>query len=156
MLNTFTFDNYVSKVGSKKWLSSYCQSALSEVNDGMGIINTIPNVSGAMFVNPNANAILDDENWLSMRLCGDWTFYLSLLCGGKISYSVDTHSYYRFHEASTAKAVQATDNYFIEHCKVAKLVCDLYDIDDEVINKHYKVLKAEHGYMATKPSKSFE
>lgn len=155
-LKSFTFDNYLSSVGNEKWHSPYCKDATSEVKEGLGMINTIPNVSAALFINPNAHPILEDENWLSMRLCGDWMFYLSIIKGGKVSFNPETNNYYRFHNSSTSKSVQATVNYFKERAKISRLVSDLYDVEDSVIEKHESILRAEYNYMTKKPDVPFE
>lgn len=155
-LKNFTFDNYTSHVGNQKWHLPYCNDAETEVNQNLGIINSIPNVSAVLFVNPNANPILDDTEWLSMRLCGDWMFYLNIIRGGKVCYTPETNNYYRIHSSSTSKAVQSTENYYKERAKIVKIAAGLYNLEDRIIQKHGKILKAEYDYMSVKPDKSFE
>jgi len=155
-LKNFTFNNYISSLKTDKWSSAYCNDAVDEIKEGLGIINTIPNVSALLFVNPNVNPLLENENWLSMRLCGDWMFYLNIIKDGKISFNPETNNFYRFHNSSTSKTVQATEAYFKERAIISKTVSDLYDIEDDIIKQHESILRFEYDYMSQKPEKSFE
>ncbi|MBO5453548.1 MAG: glycosyltransferase [Clostridia bacterium] len=154
-LKNFTFENYLECVGGEKWKASYVKDSNDEVKEGLGVINTIPNVSAALFVNPNAQPILEDEKWLSMRLCGDWMFYLNIIRDGKVSFETETNNYYRIHNNSTSKTVQLTENYYKEHTIISKLVSELYDIEDDLIKQHENILKFEYEYLSKKPEKSF-
>lgn len=66
-----------------KWKQSYVNTAHKEVSEALGIINTIPNASGAIFRRPVDMPLLEDEAWLSMRVVGDWVFYLHHIRGGR-------------------------------------------------------------------------
>lgn len=97
------FLNYVSDLEcANKWAGSYVSTAHNEVRSALGIKNTIPNASGVLFKRPVDMPLLDDQSWLSMKVAGDWVFYLHIMRGGKIAYSTEGTNYFRRHYASTA------------------------------------------------------
>ncbi|MBQ8941791.1 MAG: glycosyltransferase [Firmicutes bacterium] len=142
------FFNYVGSIDDKKWRSSYINDADNEVDTALGIINSVPNASGAVFRNPKGNDVFDDEDWYKMKICGDWIFYLHILKGGKIAYSTDTTSYFRFHSSNSSAKTYTNSNYYTEHEKVASLVRNLYHVDRSVIERnHEKIRKFYHEHI---------
>lgn len=135
------FENYVGVIDEQKWRRSYVNTAHAEVAGALGIRNTIPNASGAVFRRPIGLALLDDAEWLDMRVAGDWVFYLHILRGGKIAYRNDTTSYFRFHGSNSSVATYATSIYYKEHGIVAAHVARLYDVPEETLRANYRITK---------------
>lgn len=78
----FTFEYYVSQIDPHKWDASYVVTAQNEVNTALALLNTIPNVSSAVFRRIEGDfPILSNPDWLKMKVCGDWLFYLHLIGG---------------------------------------------------------------------------
>jgi glycosyltransferase involved in cell wall biosynthesis len=144
----FAFEHYLSDINKGKWDTSYISSAHNEVNSSLGLKNTIPNVSSVIFRRPKGNtAILNDPNWLNMKVCGDWLFYLNFIRGGRIAYCNETNNYYRIHQASTSKETHIKDIYYKEHETVACAIASLYDVPDELLLKNHQLL--EKFYLQT-------
>ena len=119
----------------QKWNTSYVNTAHHEVSESLGIINTIPNVSGVVFRRPVQMPLLEDETWLSMRVVGDWVFYLYLIRGGKIAFSTDTTNFFRRYEGSTAETNYQKENFFRELSYASQIVHRLYDVPASVIEQ---------------------
>lgn len=132
----FTFQNYVEALSKTKWKKSYVASAHDEVNTALGISNTIPNISGVVFRNPNDLKLLRNPAWLRMQICGDWILYLELLRGGRLAYSVETSSYFRFHQGSAGEKTYRTAAYYKEHEAVAKTIARYYRVEKKVLVRH--------------------
>src|SRR5690606_31462746 len=113
----------------KHWV----RSAHWLVNHGWAMKNIIPNVSSAVFRHPGNLPLLQDAAWKSMRLCGDWIFYLNLIRGGLVAYTLETVNYYRQHESGTSVNTQKQDIYYQEHEIVASKVLELYRIDTDIL-----------------------
>ncbi len=96
-----------------------------------------------MFRNPGDLALLDDPEWLTMRACGDWVFYLHVARGGKIAYTNQTKSYYRFHQANASRGSYLTPEYYHEHEIVARTVARLYQVEPQVFERQFHFLR-EH------------
>ena len=138
----FAFESYVSAINSDKWNSSYIETAHNEVNSALGILNTIPNVSGVVFRKlENTFPLFNDPDWETMKVCGDWIFYLNLICGGKIAYCRETHNYYRIHSASSSKKTHTQDVYYKEHEKVGLTIASLFKVSDDLLFKLHNRLK---------------
>jgi len=113
---------------NERWLDSYVVTAHQEVNLALGIKNTIPNASGVVFRRPAGMALLDDPNWLSMRVAGDWVFYLNLICGGKIAFCESTNNYFRRYQGSTAEVAYSQEYFYREVGKASLTIARLYDV----------------------------
>ena len=136
------FENYVSAIHRRKWKSSYIETAHHEVNTALGLLNTIPNVSGVIFRKlDNHFPLFSDPNWKKMQVCGDWLFYLNVIRGGSIAYSYGTHNYYRIHLSSTSKKTHGQEIYYQEHERVAAAIASLYKIPDSLLIKLQARLK---------------
>jgi len=125
----------------EKWNSSYINTAHQEVLDALGIVNTIPNVSGVVFRRPVDMPLLEDEKWLSMRVAGDWIFYLHQLRGGKIAYSSETNNYFRRYENSTAAKTYKKEIFYKELMFVAQTVQSLYATPVSIVTKLLKTIR---------------
>ena len=134
----FTFDSYVAPVSDTKWKSSYVNDSNNEVNEALSVINSIPNASGAMFRKPGKLHIFDEKRWLSMKICGDWVFYLYVIYGGKVAYSVDTRSYFRFHDNNSSASTYSRPEYYLEHAYVAETLRSLYGVGESLIQSMYE------------------
>ncbi len=128
----FAFETYVSQIDQNKWNSSYIESAHNEINNALGILNTIPNVSSVVFRKIEKDfPLFKDPYWESMKVCGDWLFYLNLMRGGKIAYCHDTHDYYRIHKNGSSKKNTTQEIYYREHEKVGCALASLYKIPEK-------------------------
>lgn len=130
----------------EKWKQSYVNSAHQEVSEALGIINTIPNASGAVFRRPVDMALLGEETWLTMRVVGDWVFYLHQLRGGRIAYCNATTNYFRRHGSSTAARSYGEEAFYRELSAAAETVQTLYDTPDFVVDKFLTKVRAYYQY----------
>ena len=125
------FEVYVRDLACRsKWNTSYTNTAHQEVSESLGIINTIPNVSAVVFRRPVDMPLLNDEAWLSMRVVGDWIFYLHQLRGGSIAYTTETHNYFRRYKGSTAETFYQKQDFYRELSEAAMLVAQLYAVPE--------------------------
>ncbi len=130
------FEDHVADIeGRDRWSAAYAASAHHEVAAALGIKNTIPNVSAAVFRRPVDSALLRDESWLSMRVTGDWVFYLHLLRGGKIAYQPDAINFFRRYPGSTAERTYRTELFYREFGMASRAVASLYDVSIRTLEK---------------------
>lgn len=130
------FELYVSDLEcAEKWKESYVETAHNEVRSALGIKNTVPNASGAVFKRPIDMPLLEDESWLSMRVAGDWVFYLHVLRGGKIAYRPDAINFFRRYQGSTAEITYRTEAFYREVGFAARTVAALYDVPSSVLDR---------------------
>jgi len=131
---------------AEKWNASYVETAHNEVRNALGIKNTIPNSSGVLFKRPIGMPLLDDESWLSMKVAGDWIFYLQLIRGGKIAYSVDSTNFFRRYEGSAAEVTYKKDIFYREVGRASQTVAELYDVPLAVLEQCRKNFKKLYDY----------
>jgi glycosyltransferase involved in cell wall biosynthesis len=151
----FTFETYLSQINHEKWNNSYVETAHNEVSFALGLKNTIPNVSSVVFRKPTANfSLFTNSDWLKMKVCGDWLFYLNIIHGGRIAYCNTTHNYYRIHPASSSKKTHVQDIYYQEHEKIACAIASLYKVSEEFLRKNHQLL--QDFYLTTVPDPDLE
>lgn len=125
----WTTSEYLRDLGPDIWGMSFIRSAHAMVTSGWAIKNIIPNASSALFRHPGQLALFNDSQWRSLRLCGDWIFYISIIRGGLVAYSPHATNYYRQHSGNISVEAQKDDNYYAEHEIVAKYISTLYNIE---------------------------
>lgn len=122
----------------QKWQQSYVNTAHKEVCQALGILNTIPNVSGALLRRPVDMPLLDAESWLSMQVAGDWVFYLHLIRGGKLAFCTETTNYFRRSNTSVVAKKNQQNISWMEWSTALQTVHRLYDVPVELIDQGYQ------------------
>lgn len=125
----WTSEEYLADLGLNIWRTSFTVPAHSLVKMGWVAKNIIPNASSALFRHPGRLGLLNDFAWLSMRVCGDWMFYLSIIRGGLVAYTPRATNYYRQHPANVSVNYQSDDGFFKEHEVVGKHLVQLFKLD---------------------------
>ena len=128
-LKTWSSEEYLSDLGLGIWDQSFIKSAHTLVKEGWVVKNLVPNVSAAVFKHPGQLALLQDPQWLNLRLCGDWVFYLTIIRGGLVGYSPKACNYYRQHALNTSVNAQKEALYYQEHEVVASYLATLFNVD---------------------------
>ncbi|WP_198295741.1 glycosyltransferase [Imhoffiella purpurea] len=136
----FRFDDYLDELSPTRWKLSYVETAHREVAGFLGRKNSIPNVSSAVFRKFDLSGMLAETDWLNMRICGDWIFYLHAIRGGKIAYTTGARNYYRLHSTNASARTYGTPAYYREHAQVAREMARLYRVPRETLEAH-------HGYI---------
>ncbi|MDR3371556.1 glycosyltransferase [Rhodoferax sp.] len=139
-MKAWTSEDYLSELGLGIWDHPFIKSAHAMVKSGWAVKNIVPNVSGAVFRHPGKISLLDDAQWLNLRMCGDWVFYLSIIRGGLVAYSPDATNYYRQHSLNTSVNAQQEDLYYREHEVVAMYLAKLYQLDRADFEKQERQL----------------
>lgn len=139
----FSYEKYLAPLGNKRWKKSYVCTANQAMEWGLAIKNVIPNASGAVFRRPQSMPLLNDPEFLSMKVCGDWLFYIHMIAGGKIAYSSQTNNYFNLHEDSSSKVMHVQSGYYKEHEKIASVIASLYPSCEQELEKNYEII---HSY----------
>jgi glycosyltransferase involved in cell wall biosynthesis/SAM-dependent methyltransferase len=93
---------YTNDLSADRWLSAYTATGQEEVDAGLAIKNTVPNVSAVIFRRKELLSTLRQhiDEISSCRIAGDWLTYLLLLEHGRIAYSPRVLNHHRRHSAS--------------------------------------------------------
>jgi glycosyltransferase involved in cell wall biosynthesis len=138
--NVWSSEHYLADVDKELWDAPFIRSAHALVEHGWGVKNLVANVSSALMRHPGELCVLNDPTWFSLRLCGDWVFYLHLIRGGLVGYTPATTNYYRQHENGTSVQTQKTTLYYREFEQVARYLLQLYRVSNEVLTRQRDVL----------------
>lgn len=148
----FTFEDYLAPIEKQVWNNEYIRSSSEEAVYGLGIKNVIPNASGVIFRRPISLQLLSNEEWLNMKICGDWVFYLHLMAGGKIAYSPNTNNYFNLHDDSASKKTHTKNCYYYEHEMVAMTLAELYYGCDNALKINHKIIHDYYNRVMPNPS----
>lgn len=127
------------------WNNPFLMTANDAMSRGFAVMNIIPNVSSAVFRNVGRIPAEIKGMWGTMKLCGDWAFYLELIKGGAIAYTNGTTNYYRIHSASTSLNVQHSERYYLERAEISKYVARNYKVDTKVFDENLRILKEHYS-----------
>ncbi len=122
-------EQYLNDLGLNIWDKRFIASANATTKHAWVVKNIIPNVSSCIFRHPHQLSLLQDDTWKSMRLCGDWVFYLAIARGGLVCYRPDTTNYYRQHSNNTSVSAQREEIYYQEHRIVQQYLSRYYQLD---------------------------
>jgi SAM-dependent methyltransferase len=117
-----TLEDYLSDVGPFRFDVPWIRTGPELVATGFAEKNLIPNVSGAIFRHPRGMPLLESEQWLDMRLAGDWIFYLELIRCGLVAFSPETTNYHRSSEATLTSQINASASILAVEVARAKAV----------------------------------
>ncbi len=121
---------YLNRINDGRWSRPYVATDHEEAQEGLGIANCIPNASSLVFrrLEPEPDFA---ETLKSMRLCGDWYFYLRAMRGGLVAYCEQPLNLHRRHPETVTKSTEGSTRYFDEFAKVRDYVGGTYTIGDE-------------------------
>lgn len=129
-VEVWSSEEYLSDLGLGLWSHPFIMAAHSLVKLAWSRKNILPNVSAAVFRHPGQLSLLEDQQWQSLRACGDWLFYLHLIRGGLVGYTPKVTNFYRQHEGNTSVSFQAQREYYQEHALVGQRMVQLYRLED--------------------------
>jgi glycosyltransferase involved in cell wall biosynthesis len=138
----WTIQDFLADIEKDLWGKPFIISAHKLVDQAWSIKNIVPNVSSAVFRNPIKMNLLKDEKWKSMRICGDWAFYIHLIQGGLVAYSTKATNYYRIHNNNTSVGTYKKDVYYKEHEIVSKYIKQLYKVSNDSFDRQAENLKS--------------
>jgi O-antigen biosynthesis protein len=115
-----TLEDYLHDVGPFRFDTPWIQTGAALVSKGFAEKNLVPNVSGAIFRHPRRMPFLDSDQWLDMRLAGDWIFYLEIIKSGLVAYSPATTNYHRSTDTTLTSQINASSSVLAQEIAEAK------------------------------------
>jgi lipopolysaccharide biosynthesis protein/glycosyltransferase involved in cell wall biosynthesis len=119
---------YLASLSTEKWNQNYKVDSEQEINDGLGIKNTILNIS-AVLIRRFPIDLETCEALKSMHLAGDWYFIVQALKKGRVAYnSMKLNSHRRHSKSVIAQAVsdKKLQEFFHESFLVHKEIVKSY------------------------------
>lgn len=143
---------YTDDLDRERWRAAYTATGEEEVAAGLGVKNTIPNVSAALFRREPLLQVLERnmDELAGYRVAGDWVVYLHLLQLGRIHFVPGVLNHHRFHAAS-ATARLDPQRHFDEVVAVQALAARIYRTDARVqhmASDYARRLRAHFGLTA--------
>jgi glycosyltransferase involved in cell wall biosynthesis len=91
-------DYYLDYLDPQRWKADFCTDGREECESYLICSNTIPNASAVVFRREIYERVGGADE--SLRLCGDWKLWASMVLEGKVSYLGEPLNYYRTHNKS--------------------------------------------------------
>ncbi len=128
--------DYLKSLSETKWRSDYCIPAEQEINEALGVKNTILSASSALFRIPDISPELR-EQLKGMRIAGDWLVFVIAMRGGSIRYFSRHLSKHRRHtEGVVSKSIrEQPETFFREFEIVHRYVFSNYTLKEEFLEK---------------------
>jgi glycosyltransferase involved in cell wall biosynthesis len=129
--------DYLTALSTSRWNSSYRIPAEQEINDALGIKDTILNVSAVLFkrykMDPGVRKTLNE-----MRSSGDWYFIVQAIKGGEIYYDARKLNYHRRHSESViGKLIKSNkvESFYKEMSIVHQTISENYELSESFYRK---------------------
>jgi len=103
------YRDYTNDLSSERWKHAYTVAGAEEVEAGLAVKNTLPNVSAVLFRREPLARLMEAhiEEIAGYRIAGDWLVYLLLLREGGVSFVPDSLNRHRRHGNSVTLGAQA-------------------------------------------------
>lgn len=101
--------DYTNDLSRERWCSSYSAQGAEEVEAGLAVKNTLPNVSAVLFRREPLLRVMQAhiEEVTQFRIAGDWLVYLLLLREGGLSFNAEALNKHRRHGNSVTLGSKA-------------------------------------------------
>lgn len=116
VVGDYVSNRYLTNISSFKWKRSYQVSAEQEVNEGLGVKNTVPNISAAIFRKFDITPHFAGQV-LSLPTSGDWYFILEAIRNGSVAYESTPLNRHRRHGKSVSSAIVASQSEALLHTR---------------------------------------
>tara|TARA_R110002051_G_scaffold139514_1_gene212200 strand:- start:13455 stop:16823 length:3369 start_codon:yes stop_codon:yes gene_type:complete len=128
--------DYVADIDRERWRRSFVNDGRAELNAGLAVKNTLPNVSGVLFRREALAQVLTErfDEIRSYRVAGDWCAYVHLAAHGKIAFDPRPLNYHRRHAGSVTNS-RFTQAEWDEIARMQARVRDLADISPCMVEK---------------------
>jgi ubiquinone/menaquinone biosynthesis C-methylase UbiE len=139
----YSSGEYLTSLSPTKWKRSYQVTATEEINDGLGVKNTILNASAMLF----RKSEFDNgfrKTIENMRIAGDWYFIVHAIKGGKVHYEATKLNYHRRHSGSVIGKIiseKKINDFFLEFYMVQQFIFDNYRLSSDFHEKWEKYLR---------------
>ncbi len=147
---------YLTSLSKKKWKKSYEVSAAEEINDGLGVKNTILNISAVLCRKPALSEQFR-KTLDGMRIAGDWYFIVHAIKNGKVHFDQRRLNYHRRHSESVIDKVvsgKKIEDFFREFYTVQKFIFSNYQLKSGFSEKWESYLRKQWNDFC--PGKPFE
>jgi hypothetical protein len=145
MVGDYLGTNYLSSLSTEKWRRSYKVDAEQEINDGLGIKNTILNFS-AVLVRRFGMDPQFREALRNMRIAGDWYFIIHAIKQGHVVYDSRKLNSHRRHSKSViAQTVseKRIQEFFHEFFLVQRDIIQAYCLHPDFVHKWESYLREQ-------------
>jgi glycosyltransferase involved in cell wall biosynthesis len=136
---------YLTSLSQTKWKKSYLVSATEEINDGLGVKDTILNISAVLLRRFEFTEEFR-KTLEGMRIAGDWYFIANAIKDGKVKYDARKLNYHRRHSESVigkTMSEKRLEDFFREFCIVQQFVFDHYVLDGDFPGKWESYLRKQ-------------
>jgi glycosyltransferase involved in cell wall biosynthesis len=138
----FQFPAYVAGIDANRWSKAYSSKASEEVQIGLGLRNTIVNVSACIFQRTAAQSMLQEMVWQNMKMCGDWCFYLNLIKDKSVSFLPNAGAFFTHTKQNTSAKLAKSSQYLDEHREIVRLLKKLYpELSHEFIDRNFRFME---------------
>ena len=136
---------YLTALSRTKWTQDYQVPAEREINDGLGIKNTILSASSALWrrfeMRADMRATLAD-----LRIAGDWYCHIHAIENGEVHYTAKKLNYHRRHSNSVVGSLleeRRVEGFFREIARVHSVVFSKYRLADDFADKWEQSLREQ-------------
>lgn len=124
---------YTKDLSATRWMENYVADGSDEVRGGMGVKNTMPNVSAVLFRREPLLEVLREniEEVSRYRIAGDWLVYLYMLRRGNVAFEATACNRHRRHANSVTQG-SASRLHYDEILRIQERARSLFGDDPAV------------------------
>jgi glycosyltransferase involved in cell wall biosynthesis len=156
IVGDYTSGEYLRSLSATKWTRSHRTTAEREISEALGVKNTILSASAVVFrkfeLSPGLRAQL-----ATMRIAGDWLFFVHAIAGGDVWFEADKLSQHRRHRQSVVGKLLEQNrvrDFFREFHLVQREIFQRFPLDPAFAARWEFYLRGQ--WNAFHPGRAFE
>ncbi len=126
-------DTHFAGLDQNRWTADFCVDGREECRNVMVHSNTVQNASAVLFRRAAYEKVGGADE--SLRLCGDWILWASVMLTGDVSYVAEPLNYFRFHRGTVRNETDLTRADVAEWLQAVRWILDHITTSDDVLEK---------------------
>ncbi|MBW2937720.1 glycosyltransferase [Aureisphaera sp. CAU 1614] len=94
---------YTAEFSPNIWEQDFKMQGKEFLQNYLAVKNVIPNASAVVFKKSLVSKEIFSEEFLQMKMCGDWFFWIHLCENASIAFVLQPHNYFRMHKDVSRK-----------------------------------------------------
>jgi len=128
-------DTNFAGLDTARWAADFRVDGREECRNYMVHSDTVQNASAVLFRRAAYEQVGGADE--SLRVCGDWKLWASMMLTGDVSYVAEPLNYFRFHGGSVRHKTDVTKRDVAEWLQAVRWILDRVTPSDDVLEKVY-------------------
>jgi glycosyltransferase involved in cell wall biosynthesis len=147
--------DYVADFGAERWREPFIADLSEELDHGLAVKNTIPNVSAVVFRRAELASVLAErsDEISEFRIAGDWLAYMHVLAAGTVAFNPAALNLHRRHAGGVTIGADHRP-HLEEVLRVQRWIAERFELEDRTVDAAARYIEFLKVYFGLEPSRT--